>query len=912
MSAGQCNATKDFPTCRILACVEKVWQIYLPTYELLPSHLQMMKHNLHCSQSAFVRRVRHHASSFSCDRINTIAATQPVRLVDEGCKAQRYPSKTRGRRFRLRATRTQLCRREVGVPDSNDVTGAIDEMNTTGDINIKTSQSQFSPCTMSLHESTLMMATLQFDRHQLLALTWPCSIMTVIDASFVHMDAMASQQFWLCTLASWSQKRILLRLLETIHTWVGLDEAKQLSIAATPHIMTPAPDDDLSDAGAQETQNAARNPNGARSRSYRRRNLSAPTLRITAGMMTRASTRASTQTSMERGPAYISVPTIVSPSVPPLITTSVSTFPILSQDVLQGQTRHPGHYPVRKASSMYLLMAGRLFIQITRCCFSFYSGISLKHEAATNSCNYLHHLDNAETIGLMQCLLVLSAPEIELIVYTLSQIADTRVFLPHHLATWGSLSATKQARVLGVVAGAFIKYRNVWALAGIGDNDLMHALVGEVITLFAPPCVPDARYHDLVQRAGRRIVQSLPTIRSHLWAISCVALGRSDEACAIWTATSSNNAHAHTTRVQSIATQSYPANVGAIFVATNGPEVQIQSTDEEQSTSVPPLPTPLPFRGNNSATNDHMNDSMPTHVDTLDAQRFSYGMDADLHNTDSQHEIDDDEEMNDERTSASMSISAAHSYVAPSMEESCRHSMILMCAIDHGLPPGRVQHLLTQSVRDWISSPSTLEYIKHHENLPSDDGHQVSSPLQSDNPLQTRSILRVFSLLLQHVLQARHTSVVLVKKYELDVLRAENLEHTMRYFLTHGSHPTTVCQLPQHMPPPYFCHYVAAAFTPTREQSAMSSAVPIPLYDVSLVTDANGRRECILPPESHCSICQSSILSDENYQVLPPCGHVVHDICVSQWFQVWKHNTCPLCRQVVSYADPLTCTAQIA
>ncbi|KAG5222441.1 NEP1-interacting protein [Salix suchowensis] len=55
-----------------------------------------------------------------------------------------------------------------------------------------------------------------------------------------------------------------------------------------------------------------------------------------------------------------------------------------------------------------------------------------------------------------------------------------------------------------------------------------------------------------------------------------------------------------------------------------------------------------------------------------------------------------------------------------------------------------------------------------------------------------------------------------------------------------------------------------------------------------------------------CSICLQEFQKGEMVCSLPPCRHIFHSSCISEWFI--GHSTCPLCRKTPYMLENVDCT----
>ncbi|KAL9395468.1 hypothetical protein Peur_009721 [Populus x canadensis] len=55
-----------------------------------------------------------------------------------------------------------------------------------------------------------------------------------------------------------------------------------------------------------------------------------------------------------------------------------------------------------------------------------------------------------------------------------------------------------------------------------------------------------------------------------------------------------------------------------------------------------------------------------------------------------------------------------------------------------------------------------------------------------------------------------------------------------------------------------------------------------------------------------CSICLQDFQKGEMVGSLPPCRHIFHPICISQWFI--GHSSCQLCRKTPFMLEKVDCT----
>jgi hypothetical protein len=696
----------------------------------------------------------------------------------------------------------------------------------------------------SLTEALRMMVTLQLKRDGLISIMLPCSITVAIDDALDGLHPIAGQRFWQCTLQSWNQSRWVLRLLETVHAWVAMDE-----VNGSLHVIDTQYEDGLSATTFNDMDRAIKHISVVDAASHHRwheerTNLNEYTnchwiaeathIPMCQALAVLVSVHPANNVSMQAQSLMLHTSASDSEYVPQTLLTSQSS---IANDS-------------RSSSAKHLLVAGRIFNAILRHCSNFCRAQSHSLTPLTKVCNDLHQLSDLGTINMMRCLLILSASELEILIATVSRIADEEIFLPHHLLVWQRLTAIQQSRVIGVVAGTFMNYRSVWMVSGVGDNDLMRTLLGEVITMYSISSVQNSTYRQLLHNAARTVLHSLPSFAQRLWSISCAALGRMEEICeAGFIHANDATSHDATGRIHS----------------------------EHCTESIRTLP-----HGNS------------------DQWDIAQGSDQD--------------------GDVQMMVGAVRHRSLPMASDLWNHGLIMFKAIDSGVSPGRVRHVLTQSVRDWTTLPSTLAYVKRQTISSPGIMNRTSLGWPLDPAFTTNVMLSIFSNLIDNVLLAANNAVAIVKTFDLDVLRSQHLENTMHYFLLHNVHPVSVCQTAQRMPPQYFEHYIRNV---TKQDTTPPLAIPSPqcasdaMSDNILVakclpssnrqhgaTHTNAIEHAKLVDESQCSICLSAICADDDFQALPPCGHTVHDSCVTEWFQVWHHNTCPLCRQVVLYTAP--------
>ncbi len=69
-----------------------------------------------------------------------------------------------------------------------------------------------------------------------------------------------------------------------------------------------------------------------------------------------------------------------------------------------------------------------------------------------------------------------------------------------------------------------------------------------------------------------------------------------------------------------------------------------------------------------------------------------------------------------------------------------------------------------------------------------------------------------------------------------------------------------------------------------------------------LLSDEVVTRACL--EDDICTVCIQELISESRIRKITVCGHLFHDVCITQWL-VGNSMTCPICRVVVSAEVPV-------